>query len=384
MKRVVFEIHFISEMLSMRGHNVYAIDYESLWERGGLISKEQELRMARSYKESTATLIRPSFIKIPVLSRISATVSHYYAIKEAIQKYKIDIIILYSVPTNGLQTLYLAKKFNIPVIFRSIDILNQLTPKILSGITKALEKKVYSKVELVLTLNENLSNYVKKLGAKKVEVLPLGVDAKVFHPNINSSNEKARWLIKDTDKVILFVGTLYKFSGLDNLIEAFPKVLRQIPNAKLLIVGNGEQRGKLDKLIAGYKLWDKVIITGYEPYDLMPNYINMATVCVNPTVSCEATNKIFPTKVLQYMACGKPVIATKLDGLKDMIGIGNGVCYVDDTIENKITTLLVKQELIDFIGQRALKYVRENHSYDNLMLDLENILRRVKSEHSIN
>ena len=173
-RKVVFELHSLSELLSLSGHNVYAIDYESMWEKDSIISKRTEMNVARAYPNAKVRLIRPSFIKIPIISRISAFITHYFAIRKVIKEKQIDAIILYSVPTNGLQTLCLAKRFNVPIIFRSIDNLHKLVSNpILSKITYLMEKIVYPRVNLVLTISPQLSEYVQKLGVSNVKILPL-------------------------------------------------------------------------------------------------------------------------------------------------------------------------------------------------------------------
>jgi len=95
LKKVVYDMHFLSEALSLRGHKVYAIDYGSMWERNGsLVSKYKEIDgISRAIPNSSICLIRPPFIKIAGLSRISAFYSHYYVIRKVVQEKKIDVII---------------------------------------------------------------------------------------------------------------------------------------------------------------------------------------------------------------------------------------------------------------------------------------------------
>ena len=184
LRKVVFEIHTLSELLSLSGHRVYAIDYESMWVRNkpldfGTLKTQTLEGIARAYPGASVCLKRPGFIKIPGLSRLSAAFTHYREIQKTIKEKNIDVIILYSVPTNGLQTIHLAKKFGVPVVFRSIDILNQLTPtRLLSPITRLLERKVYSSADLILTISPRLSQYVTGMGApeSRVKLLLLGVD----------------------------------------------------------------------------------------------------------------------------------------------------------------------------------------------------------------
>ncbi len=380
LRKVVYEIHTLSELLSLSGHNVYAIDYEAMWERDGhLWSPKTEHKVARAYTGASVNLIRPCFVKIPVLSRMAAFVSHYFEIRDAIREKNIDIIILYSVPTNGLQTVSLAKKFCVPVVFRSIDVLNRLVRKpFLSKMTYVMERMVYPKVDMVLTISPMLSRYVVKMGAseERVRLLPLGIDLKLFHPTHIDGLREA-WGFNEKDKIIVFVGTLPCFSGLDALIGDLPRILREVPEAKLLVVGDGLQRSSLEKIILRNGLQGAVRITGLQSQGMVAQFINMADVCVNPFPIVGATRDIFPTKVIQYMACGKPTVSMPLPGLMQMVGEGNGVLYADGGMASGLIGLLNCKGDREQMGRAALKYVSDNHSYTNIVKRFEELVQEV-------
>jgi len=362
MRKVVFDIQLLAEAMSLKGHRVYAIDYPSMG------SNPKEEIASRAIPKSSVHLVHPSRIRIEGLSRMSSFISHYFTIERIIKKGYIDAIVLYSVPTNGLQAVYWAKKFNIPVVFRSIDVLNQLVPyPILRSITRYLEGKVYSKVDKVLTITPKLSEYVIGLGAspEKVSVLPMTVDTNLFCPSEIKNGLRSKWGLGDDDKVILFMGTLFNFSGLDSFLYHFPLIKRQVPEAKMLIVGDGEQRKKLEGIIALLDLRERVIITGFQPYQDMPQYINLADVCLNTFVSNSITKDIFPGKTVQFLACGKPLVMRSLAGVKAVIsGEKQGVVYADNDnrIVAVISSLLESPEKRKEIGDNGLKYVKAHNS----------------------
>lgn len=391
LNKVVFDIHSLSESLSLLGHRVYAIDYESMWTRnnpfdfGGFTTREFN-NVARACPGASVSLRRPGLIKIPGLSRLSAAFTQYLEIQKTIKEKNIDAVVLYGVATNGLQTTYLARKFNIPVVFRSIDILNQLVPyPALRRLTRILEKKIYSKVDAIATLTPKLSDYVIERGGEeaKVKLLPMPVDTNLFRPSPDSTELRQKWQLNGKDQVIVFIGTLFEFSGLDILIPHFNEVVKQVPEAKLLIVGDGPQRLKLEKIINELGLQRQVIITGFQPYQTMPQYINLATVCINPFLITDATRDIFPGKIVQYLACGKAVIATALPGMRAVIpGEGQGVIYADnaDEVAIRIISLLKSAEHRQQLGQAGLSYVSQRHSYDRIAGELESILQQVIKE----
>jgi len=391
LRKVVFEIHTLSELLSLNKHRVYAIDYESMWIKDnlfdfGTLRTKTINNLSRAYPGASVSLIRPGFIKIPGLSRLTAAFTHYSEIRRTIIDKKIDAVILYSVPTNGLQTIRLVKKLGIPVIFRSIDILNQLAPSpILAFVTRLLEKKVYSNVDLILTISPKLSEYVIGIGAReeKVKLLPLGIDTNQFKPGIDTTELCRKWGLSNEATVIVFIGTLFDFSGLDDFIRRFSGIIKQIPEVKLLIVGDGPQRPSLERIISELNLRERVLITGFQPYETMPQYINMATLCINPFRITDITRDIFPTKILQYLACGRPVIATPLPGMTALApGENQGIVYTDnlDEMASSTVSLIKSPERRNRLGRAAMNYVKQTHSYDRIVAQLEATLIEITRE----
>lgn len=383
LNKVVFEIHNLSEILS-KNHNVFAIDYEESWKRDGLFDlgtlRTREFKnISRASNGTGVTLRRPGMIKLPLLSRLSAFFTHYHEIKKTIENNKIDVIMLYSGPTNGLQTLYLAKKYGIPVIFRSIDILNQLVPQWFLKIpTRIIESVIYKNVDKIIAITPKLMEYVVKRGANdhKVKLLYTGVDTNKFNPTIDTTGLREELKLNSDCKRIIFIGSLFKFCGMDQYIEQFPRVIKEVPETKLIIVGKGYLLEKLKKLIKDLKLTKHIIVTGFQPYELMPRYINLADICINPFQINDATRDIMPGKILQYLACGKPVLATPLPGMKAIIpNEDHGMIYSDiDEFAESTVKLLEDDEKMSAVGERGLVYAKKNHDWNEIAQKLEEIL----------
>ncbi len=386
--KVVFDIHSLAEALSLMGHRVFAVDYENTWKRGHLLDfgtfRTREFDgVSRAFHGSSVTLRRPGFIKLPGLGRLSAEVTHYIQIRNIIREENIDAIVLYSVPTNGVQVIKLARQAGIPVIFRSIDILNQLVPiPLLRPLTSSLEKWVYSRADLILTLTPKLTDYVIKKGAAKSKVrsLLMPLDTNLFHPSVDSGHLRKKWGFAGDDRIVLFVGTLFDFSGLDRFIPLFPEVIERIPNARLLIVGDGPQRSKLEAIINRLGLGERVVITGFEPYDTMPQYMNLAEVCINTFEITGATRDIFPGKTVQYLACGKPLVATDLPGMRAVVqGEEQGVVYAEspESIADNVISLLESPERLAKLGQAAYDYAATAHDYRVIAGQLESAIKEL-------
>ncbi len=393
LNKVVFEIHIFAELLSLLGHKVYAIDYEDKWSRNGFSRlgslKTQEFDgVSRAFPGASVCLRRPGFIKIPGLSRLSAGFTHYREIQRLIKEKDIGVIVLYAVPTNGLQTICLARRFGIPVVFRSIDILHRLVSyPALRPVVRFMERKVYSRVDAISAVTPNHARYVVSLGAaeSRVKLLVLPIDTSIFHPSVDCSEVRQKWGFDEEDQVVLFIGTLFEFSGLDGFIRQFPRVIREIPKAKLLIVGDGPQRAELERITRAMGLENEVRITGFQPYSTMPQYISLATVCINPFLNTEATKDIFPGKIIQYLACGKATVATPLLGITTLVpGEVRGVIYVANAEDmvREVIVLLKSPERRQRMGEAGADYVRRVHDQQKVARQFEaDLAEIIKKKH---
>jgi glycosyltransferase involved in cell wall biosynthesis len=377
-EKVVFEYQIIPEIFASQGHNIIVIDFPTLWKKRsffdfGSLKAESKKDISKANKAKGITLIRPGIIKIPIISRLVAFIAYFFLIKKVIKQYKIEKIVLYSVPTNGFQTLYWSKKYKIPVHFRLLDVLHQLVPnKILSGPTYIMEKLLYRRVSSMTAITPRLTKYAIRMGAdpNTTSYLPSGSDLDIFYPTEKDPNLARKYNILKDDQVILFAGTLFYFSGLDILINFLIDHPNEQKNKKFLIVGHGEQYQFLKKMIKENNLSDVVVLTGFINYIELPKYINLADVCINPFEINQITDIIFPGKIYQYMACEKPVIATRLSEVIDI--------FPDNSKNESIRYFNLRKpqeffSLLKIVGKKRIKDV--NPSLQEIA---DNILNKLK------
>ena len=141
------------------------------------------------------------------------------------------------------------------------------------------------------------------------------------------------------------------------------------------MVGDGPQRALLESIIAELNLKDKVVITGFQPFATISEYTNLAEVCINPFAINNITRDIFPAKIPQYLACGKPVVSTALPGLMSVIaGEDQGIIYVDSvpTMVKEVISLLKSAERRQKLGQAGLNYTHQTHDAERVGRQLEN------------
>jgi glycosyltransferase involved in cell wall biosynthesis len=380
-KRYPGQQHHLAERLILRGHEIRVIDYEILWKTEGkkeLISSGRVFNnVSKVIGSPGVTVIRPGIIKIPYLDYISALFSYGYEINRQINEFCPNIIIGHSILTNYI-SMILAKKYDIPFAFHMTDAQHTIIPsKILQPIGKILEMNILKNADKVIVINDMLKDYAIKMGSTfdKTEVVKAGIDLDRYDPKINGNKIREKFGIKETDYVLFFMGWLYNFSGLKEVVIELAKIKEERPNIKLLVVGHGDAFEGLKKIIDDFDLHCQVILAGRQPYDKIPEFIASSNICLLPSYNNETMKNIVPIKLYEYMALGKPVIATNLSGVVKEFGEDHGVVYVSkpECVLNK-AIYLIDNNMLDEYGFKARKFA-ENYNWDNVVVSFENILK---------
>jgi glycosyltransferase involved in cell wall biosynthesis len=137
--------------------------------------------------------------------------------------------------------------------------------------------------------------------------------------------------LKDDDRVLVYMGSFFYFSGLSDALIEFAEASKSSPNLKFLLIGGGEQDSDLKQKVHRLGISEKVVFTGFVSYEELPRYLKIADVAVNTLEPTLVANVAFPNKVLQYMAAGLPVVSTKLDGLVQTFGDDAGITWASDS-----------------------------------------------------
>jgi glycosyltransferase involved in cell wall biosynthesis len=142
------------------------------------------------------------------------------------------------------------------------------------------------------------------------------------------------------------MGTIFRFSGLVELLAALAPSLSLDKSIKFLILGDGEDFNRLHQLAITLGLQSQVIMPGRIEYDLLADYLRLGHVALLPFKQELVTHGALPGKVLQYLACGLPTVSTPLDGLQSMIPPNQGILYANNAQEmaNMAIDLATKPE----------------------------------------
>jgi len=379
-RKITYEIHHLSEMFSLLGHEVYALDIPNPKTFSLDIQNFKTVKnYHRIYDKSNVTLFRTPTIPIKGLNKIIPYFFSHYFIKKILKKYRIDIVFIYSVAINARGAIKACKELEIPIIHRTFDIVHELIlENYLRDTVFKIEKEIYPKFDNVIANTPDMKTWSEEMGAKNVVVIEQGVDSNIMKPLKKDKELQKQLGINDQDKIVMYLGTTQSFCGLDFLIEKIPIMLEKIPDFKLLIVGDGELLEALKKQVKTLGIEKRVIFTGFIPYVQVSRYSSLAKLCVNTFRITNMTKKLSPVKIFDLLACGKTVIATPLEGLLyDFPKIKNVLIYSDlNNIDSSIISALEDDKMESF-GIRGREYVEKNFSWKKVSNKMLNEFSKV-------
>jgi glycosyltransferase involved in cell wall biosynthesis len=206
----------------------------------------------------------------------------------------------------------------------------------------------------------------------KCELVPNGVDTKLFTEK-DGTRVRQRLGLMD-DFVIGYVGLLREWIDLEPAFLALALVKAEVPNAKLLIVGEEGDLRQAKDLAVRHGVADRVVFAGTAPYVEVPDYIAAMDVCLNPRKPIALSQSAFPLKLLEYMACVKPVVSTPLAGVRE--AVGDRVLYASDSGELAVHIRhLSRDEALRYrLGREGRRFVARRYTWKAACSLLEDIL----------
>jgi glycosyltransferase involved in cell wall biosynthesis len=374
--KVVFEMHDFPELLSLNGHEVHFLDFDEGKPRARW--KPVTTVENRAHAGSQVSVTTPPKFLPGMLGRLLATIIHPLIFLRLIKKIEPDVVVTYSIPTSGWQISKICNVRKIPIVVRVIDIPHVLRETHFKPLVKWSERYVFGHADFVSTHNEALRQYCIGLGASpdRSSVIYPGIDMARFFPAPPRLDLQEKVGIQPTDTVFLFMGTIFRFSGLIELLTELAPTLRKDPSLKFLILGEGEDFVRLQELAQSLGLQRQVIMPGRIEYDLLADYLRLGHVALLPFRPEPVTHGALPGKILQYLACGLPTIATPLEGLQSMITQDQGVHYANGPQEmaSSAVELASNVQHQKFLSLSGIQLMNLHCSWQNQLQLFENML----------
>ena len=188
-------------------------------------------------------------------------------------------------------------------------------------------------------------------GGALVRRLAPAVNVDRFHPGVDGSAMRERWGVADAP-VVACISRLVPRKGQDRLIEAWPEVRQRIPGARLLIVGDGPYRKRLERLATHLNVSDSVVFTGRVEHADLPAYYAACDVFALPCRTRRAGIDVegLGIVLLEASATGRPVIAGDSGGAPDAVDNGTTGVVIPDRRDALVTAIC---DLLDDPARRA-------------------------------
>jgi PEP-CTERM/exosortase A-associated glycosyltransferase len=324
----------------------------------------------------TALLDHDALGELPFTREVKQMMRMARRIRAVAKQEKVDLIHAHSPLLNGLPALWVAWRLGVPLVYEArafwedaaVDHGTFAEGSLKYRVSRALETFLFKHTDGTVTICEAMRRELGERGVpiEHVSVVPNGVNLAEFAP-AERSNALASSLGLNGGPVFGFVGSFYHYEGLRFLVENFSKIREQIPNARLILVGGGEDEVAL-KAMAGTS--DGILFTGRVPHSDIGEYYSLVDVFVCPRLRMRLTDLVTPLKPLESMAMGKAVLASDVGGHKELIEDGKtGILFAAEDVEDLVAQsvrLANDPALRTKLGEAGRQFVAKERSWDKL------------------
>ena len=229
---------------------------------------------------------------------------------------------------------------------------------------KTLGRFILHNTRLVVTKTTKAEEFMRNKGYSNVVTVPVGVDDTLFYPRDRKIFRK-KVGIREEDPLTIYVGMLEERRDPLSLIDVMSLVVKNIPNANLLMIGDGPLKGEVLRRIKEKNLESNIKVLNKIPNAEMPYVYSSADLFV-----LLSQFEIFGMVILESMACATPVISTPTAGALDLINHGkNGMLVPLKNPEKTgeiITSSLQNRDLLAEMGENARKTILDKYTWTNL------------------
>ncbi len=325
-------------------------------------------------KQTMARVIEIPFMDLPLIRPLSFQLISSLILFGKLIKHP-DF--LYIRQMNSFLPMLIARLFRIPAFFEIPNdpyLAYQSSSKIRRFLEKTIDRYSIMLAYKIIVLSEWSKRRLNKFGRipnSKIMVLPSGTDTKLFQP-LEKKECCDKLHFDPSFYYVGFVGSFFLHQGIDTLINAAPIILSEIENTRFLLVGDGPMMDIWKNKVKKKGLQDAFIFTGQVPYKKVPEYIGVMDICVAPHQ--KDSNQASPVKIFDYMACGRPVVASDIEVAREIIGESECALLVSPEQANDlakgIISLIEDGERRKEMGEKGRKHAIHNFDRRKIAKDL--------------
>jgi glycosyltransferase involved in cell wall biosynthesis len=370
-------VYELSKELVKRGHQVTVFTTDALDVHNRVKEKQEfadgiEIRRFRNLSNYIA-----------FHHRIFLSAGMPGALRREIRNY--DIVHLNDFRTLQNLTAYNnAVKSNIPYVIQAHgSLINILAKRCLKNIFDArYGSKILRDAARFLALNTlEIEQYQSRgVDANKIDIIPNGVNLKEFKKLLPRGGVREKHGLDARHKVILYLGRLHKIKGVDLLITAFADVSKELDDARLVVAGPDDGcLVELKDLTEKLGLNQKVVFTGPLFGDA-----KLAAYVDADIYALTSSYDMFPTSILEALACGTPVVVTDRCGIADVIKDKAGlvVPYEKEPLAQALANLLSDEKLRNKFSHDGKELVQEQFNWTNIAQQIERVYQKASEEKS--
>ena len=204
--------------------------------------------------------------------------------------------------------------------------------------------------------------------AEKIIVNPNGVDVELFRPGAGGSEARRELGIRDDEVVAGFVGTFGPWHGVEKLAEAIKSIASDVA-VRFLLVGSGSLHAEVEKQLEAETKSGRVIFTGAVAHDRVPQLLDACDILVAPHIPLADGSDFFgsPTKVFEYMAMGKAIVASRLGQIGEVLSDRETALLVEPGNVAELTAAIVElvesADLRARLGAKAREVAEREHTW---------------------
>ena len=264
--------------------------------------------------------------RLPFVVELRQMVTMAQRIARVARAERAQLIHAHSPLLNGLPALWAGRRLGLPLVYEARAFWEDAAVdqrKFAEGspryrVSRALETYLFKHADRVVVICEGMRQEIVARGvdADRVTVVPNGVDTEWFQPVPRATALAERFGL-GAGPTLGYFGSFYHYEGLRFLLETMPALRQRLPQLRLLLAGGGEEEPALRQLAA--HLGDSVVFAGRIPHDQIRQFYSVIDVFVCPRRRMRLTELVTPLKPLEAMAMAKPVLASDVGGLAELI-----------------------------------------------------------------
>lgn len=272
---------------------------------------------------------------------------------------------------HNMTGILLSRYMNVPLVLEvnNSEVVMRGKYNLLSypEISGSFEKYTFDLADAIVVVSWLVKRDLMNMGVpeEKITITPNAVNPSKFHPDVDGAEVRKKYGLEGKT-VVTFVGLFYPWHGVTILAETIPLIIKENPDVRFMLIGDGNERPNVVSAIRAAGVEDCVIFPGMVPHDKVPAFLAASDILVSP----HAPFKDFfgsPTKIFEYMGMGRPIVVSNMGQMGDIIKHDVSGLLVEpgdrEGLRDAILRLAADPALRARLGAQARKDAVENFTW---------------------